>query len=314
MPNDEDEQTRLQMLNGVTISILGDRLHTAPLRDPRKILDVGTGVGEWAIAMGDEYPDAEVIGTDIAKIQPTAVPLNVFFEIDDAEEEGGWTWAEDEFDFIHLRYMCGTFQDWKHIYREAYTHLKPGGWIEVVDFDDHKELLTFFPPESEVHKWTNAIYEGSEKAGRSRTVEFLEPDFLQQFGFVDVKYTEFDIPLGTWRDDEEGKRIGKHFLVVTAIGAEALCLRVLSEQLGWEYEDIINMTEAAKNQLWNIAVDSSKSQGMSFKLRCLIGRKPCDTGLSPDDAGCMEDARSSRTVTMTDAGVGPGVSNGVPTP
>ncbi len=40
---------------------------------------------------GEEYSDATIIGSDIADIQPIAVPLNVFLQIDDAEEEGCWT-------------------------------------------------------------------------------------------------------------------------------------------------------------------------------------------------------------------------------
>jgi hypothetical protein len=61
--------------------------------------------------MGEEYPQAEVIGTDIAKIQPSAVPPNVFFEIDDAEEESGWTYPDDNFDLVHFRSMKGAFRD-----------------------------------------------------------------------------------------------------------------------------------------------------------------------------------------------------------
>ena len=63
--------------------------------------------------MGDEFPNAEVIGTDIAKIQPDAAPSNVFFQIDDAEDEE-WTW-EDDFDLVHLRSMQGAFMDWQRI-------------------------------------------------------------------------------------------------------------------------------------------------------------------------------------------------------
>jgi len=108
MPNDEVEQTRLQMLGEVYYEVLGKRLTTVPLVNPTKVLDIGAGTGEWAMAMGDEYPDAEIIGTDIARIQPTATPLNVFFEIEDAEEETGWTWSENEFDLVHFRYMKGV--------------------------------------------------------------------------------------------------------------------------------------------------------------------------------------------------------------
>jgi methylase of polypeptide subunit release factors len=41
------------------------KLHLAPVKDPQRILDVGTGTGIWAIDTADLYPSAEVIGTDL---------------------------------------------------------------------------------------------------------------------------------------------------------------------------------------------------------------------------------------------------------
>lgn len=35
------------------------------------MLDLGTGTGIWAIDFADEYPSANVIGTDLSPIQPT---------------------------------------------------------------------------------------------------------------------------------------------------------------------------------------------------------------------------------------------------
>jgi len=235
-----------------------------------------------------------VIGIDIAKIQPSAVPLNVFFEIDDAEEEGGWTWAEDEFDLVHFRYLCGAFEDWKHIYNEAFTHLKPGGWIEVVDFDDHVGFLSSFDEDSDVRKCLKAVLEGSVKSGRPRSIKHLEPDFLSQLGFVDVTCTEFDVPMGTWRDDSEGQSLGKYFLHTTLMGTEALCLRLLSEQLGWGYNEIHQLCETVIEQVWNTALDPEKATGIGFRCKVLTGRKP--GGLDEN-----EDASSSRTMTLTDS-------------
>jgi tRNA1(Val) A37 N6-methylase TrmN6 len=50
--------------------LLGGRLHVAPLDKPQRILDIGTGTGIWAIDIADQFPEAEVIGTDLSPIQP----------------------------------------------------------------------------------------------------------------------------------------------------------------------------------------------------------------------------------------------------
>ena len=41
--------------------LLKGRNFFAPLKDPRKILDVGTGTGKWAIEMGMSLPCLRVI-------------------------------------------------------------------------------------------------------------------------------------------------------------------------------------------------------------------------------------------------------------
>ena len=51
---------------------MNNKLHYAPIgENPGRILDVGTGTGIWAIEMGDEYPSAEIVGTDLSPIQPS---------------------------------------------------------------------------------------------------------------------------------------------------------------------------------------------------------------------------------------------------
>src|SRR6266536_1111195 len=255
MPNDEDEQDRLQIIHALYLYVLSGKLTTVPLSNPRKILDIGTGTGEWAMAMGDEYPEAEVIGTDIAKIQPSAVPLNVFFEIDDAEEEGGWTWADDEFDLVHFRSMAGAFTDWKHIYSEAYKHLKPGGWIEVVDFDDHEDLSSYFGDNGDVKTWLAAVDEATKKSGRSRSGDHMKEESLSSLGFVNVKSTSYDLPMGSWPEDKEEQKLAKHFLIAQLCGVEAICLRPLTEQLGWDPGELKKFCDRVVAEVRGIALD-----------------------------------------------------------
>ena len=80
------------------------------LDNPQSILDIGTGTGIWAIEMGDLYPSAQIIGTDLSPIQPQWVPPNVQFEVDDAELE--WLYPKASFDMIHARSLGGSLRDW----------------------------------------------------------------------------------------------------------------------------------------------------------------------------------------------------------
>lgn len=71
----------------------------------------------WHRDFADQHPSAKVIGTDLSPIQPSLVPPNVQFEIDDCCEE--WCYSHDEFDFIHVRGLYGCVADWGKFYEQA---------------------------------------------------------------------------------------------------------------------------------------------------------------------------------------------------
>jgi len=49
MPNDDEEQERENMKHALVLHLCGGKLHLAPLENPQRILDVGTGTGIWAV-------------------------------------------------------------------------------------------------------------------------------------------------------------------------------------------------------------------------------------------------------------------------
>jgi hypothetical protein len=51
-PNDEPENDRLDLQHKLFAQLHGGRIFFAPMRNPKRILDVGTGTGLWAIDMG----------------------------------------------------------------------------------------------------------------------------------------------------------------------------------------------------------------------------------------------------------------------
>jgi len=86
-PNDPTEAERLDEQHGVLKELMEGRLHFAPISSsgiPFKVLDIATGTGLWAIEFGDQFPEADIIGTDLSPIQPTLVPPNVRFFVEDS--------------------------------------------------------------------------------------------------------------------------------------------------------------------------------------------------------------------------------------
>ncbi|KAI1376688.1 S-adenosyl-L-methionine-dependent methyltransferase, partial [Hypoxylon crocopeplum] len=270
MPNDDDEQVRLQLINQVYLKTFDGELTSVPLEAPTHILDIGTAVGEWAIDMAELYPDCEVVGTDISNIFERRAPQNVYWEIDDAELE--WERPPNHYDLIHLRNMSGAFSDWQHIYRSAFTCIKPGGWIEVLDFDDQRGMSSFhqfFEPGSIIHKVAIDIQESAIMHGRPLGVCHLEPRFLVNAGYVDVQLTEHAIPLRT----EDGST-GKFWLLAMLNGIEAMSMRLLTRYKGWDPDEVRLACDMIGQELMALALNPKRAKGFVVKVRVLKGRKP----------------------------------------
>jgi SAM-dependent methyltransferase len=275
MPNDEDEQLRMQIIHQVYLFMFDSQLTTVPLENPKKILDIGTGTGEWAIAMGEAFPDAEVIGMDLSAIQPSAVPHNVFFEIFDAEDDDDWTYPEDYFDLIHFRNMTGSFRSWEKMYERAYKHLKPGGYIEVVDFDEQSNsFVNYFPKDSEVHAWFMALGEATMRSGKDINPAHLQPEKIVDVGFVDVEVSGHDLPMGSWPNDPDVRSTAKLWLVACLAGFEAISLRPLTQALGWSADEVRRMCSIVEQELKAVALNKEKAAGLSCSVKIVVGRKP----------------------------------------
>ncbi|KAI4208406.1 MAG: hypothetical protein LQ348_000172 [Seirophora lacunosa] len=81
LPNDEPELERIDIKHHVTLLLSAGNLHLAPLVNPKRILDIGTGTGIWAIEMAEQYPQAQVIGTDLSPVQPQWYEKTLLFHL-----------------------------------------------------------------------------------------------------------------------------------------------------------------------------------------------------------------------------------------
>lgn len=63
------------------------------------------------------YPDAEIHGVDLSAIQPSDVPTNVKFYIDDVED---MCIGNSVYNYIHARFLCSFIQDPAAVIRRTF--------------------------------------------------------------------------------------------------------------------------------------------------------------------------------------------------
>ncbi|OCK78488.1 S-adenosyl-L-methionine-dependent methyltransferase [Lepidopterella palustris CBS 459.81] len=232
LPNDEQEQERLEGQHQTWLMLLGGKLHLSPLKNNiQNVLDVATGTGNWAMDFADQYPSARVTGTDLSPIQPNFVPPNCTFIVEDSE--GDWVWDE-KFDFIHSRTLGSTWRNWPGYFRKCYDYLKPGGYLEIHEFT--------FPfhcddgtagPENPMMQWSMYFNEACAKGGVDiEQCANLDP-WLREAGFVDVTKLHLKVGFSGWSQDPEMRRISKFYGKIFDWGVS---MALLTRRLGWSRE------------------------------------------------------------------------------
>ncbi|KAL8685710.1 MAG: hypothetical protein Q9224_005709 [Gallowayella concinna] len=226
-PNDETHNDQQDIAHHAWRLALNNQLYLAPVHKPDRILDVGTGTGIWAIEMAETFPDAQVVGTDLSPIQPTWVPPNCIFEVDDVTME--WTFRKDSFDFIHSREMFGSIADWDEYFRQCFLHLKPGGYVEALErgvkpvSDDGT-----VGPDHFWTTWGNTVLSVGEMWGKGFNAWEILKERMEAAGFVDVVQVPMKWPIGPWMQDEHMKQLGMWNALRLDTGLEGYVMRLFT--------------------------------------------------------------------------------------
>ncbi|KAL6414270.1 hypothetical protein AUP68_00788 [Ilyonectria robusta] len=267
VPNDDEEQNRMDLIHHIYSLVLRGKLHLAPIRDkPQRVLDLGTGTGIWAIDFADEYSSAEVVGTDLSPIQPDWTPPNCVFEIDDFEDD--WVY-KNPFDFIHARELEGCISNPEKLFRQALKSLTPGGYFEL-----QAQRGCFMSDDGTADKattlqsWAEKILESSSKFGKPIDCAHLWKEVMEKVGFEDVHEEVRKIPIGPWPKDPALKEIGKCQLVQSAQAIESYTPKLFGAVLGWSQEEIQVMMAQAKSEL------KDRSIHLYLPVYFIWGKKP----------------------------------------
>ncbi|KAF5648993.1 methyltransferase [Fusarium sp. NRRL 52700] len=238
LPNDEIENERLDLQHHLFLLTFDERLHAAPLpKTLNRAFDAGCGTGIWAIEFAwtaDEHPECEVIGVDLSPIQPSAIPPNASFYVDDLEEP--WEYSS--------------------------KNLNPGGRIEMIDIiypllsDD--DTLT---KDSALSKWSELLHDIFTKNGRPMDSALKYKDQLEAVGFVDINIVKRKWPLNRWPKDPKHKQIGIWAQQNTLDALAALSLAVFTRPdgqggLGWSKEEVEVFLTGVRKDIKNVNIHS----------------------------------------------------------
>ena len=215
----------------------------------------------WAIDFADTHPNCEVLGTDLSPIQPSKVPPNCSFIVDDA----GKDWAFDrKFDYIHTRSITSGIRDWDRFIEQAFENLTPGGWLELqelhfpIECDDGTATK-----DTPLMKWSYEIYDAAKKVGIDTLASFKHIERLKKTGFVKTEESYSKWPIGPWPKGRKEKKMGAMVAKDLADNLRGVSQKMLMQIFGKSQEEFDTFITQVRDDIFDPKVSKvCRSCGM----------------------------------------------------
>ncbi|EXK77096.1 hypothetical protein FOQG_18191 [Fusarium oxysporum f. sp. raphani 54005] len=252
-PIDKEELARLDILHKFFLVVRKNHLFSASLdvEQPLRILDLGTGTGIWSIELSEKYPHMHVQGLDFNMIQPKMIPRTMAppkpFDL-----EGSWDTVDLDWDFMHVRTLFGSIQNWPDLYKKMIIHLKPGwGCMEQVEIDwtpqcDDDSL----PTDSALSEWASKLLDAMDQYGRPMRVN---PEKTRRqlalAGFVDISETVIRACYNPWPEVATEKEAARWFNLGLSSGLTALSCAAMVRMLGMSKEEVEGLCDRVNKEI-----------------------------------------------------------------
>jgi ubiquinone/menaquinone biosynthesis C-methylase UbiE len=195
LPKDALEDQRLNYQHHALYKTISNH-YLAPLTptSAQTILDVGTGTGIWAVEMSHLFPQAHVLGVDVALSSlPRPLPSTCLFV--QANLLHGLPFPDGQFTYTHQRLLVAAIPalHWPGVVHELARVTRPGGWIELLEIGN--VIQNAGPATKRLLTWMTDI---SKVLGFETAVLRRLGDLLKQAGCQDVESQDIPVPLGAW--------------------------------------------------------------------------------------------------------------------
>ncbi|WWC91465.1 uncharacterized protein L201_006411 [Kwoniella dendrophila CBS 6074] len=233
LPADQEEIRRLNSQHrAIVMSFNGhipeDIKEDLSKKEKPRILDVGCGTGIWAIEVGEQLPNSEVVGIDLVSIHSEHHPLNVKFQRMDILEDFPKDW-QGTFDLIHIRYLVVGVPNFDLLLPKIGKLLRPNGYLVSIEPDLVFKAEGYDETTSVTIKFATLVNQALNKLGRPTLPSKVVREVVQSSELFDLVRTELsEIPLSPWSDDERMKEIGNEHRKTTIYHGSAFKRLVLN--------------------------------------------------------------------------------------
>ena len=189
----DDEQRRLSLMNDVLLN--SAMLREMQLRGHERILDLGSGLGQFTRTMARAVPDGHVVGVERDEEQLVAAKRLAANdeEANLAEFRAGDALALDlgdewgTFDIAHTRFLLEHIPDPLRAVRSMVRAVRPGGRIVLAD-DDHGVMRLWPEPPGWMSLW-DAYMRVYDRIGNDPFVGRRLVQLLHEGGAVPLRNT-----------------------------------------------------------------------------------------------------------------------------
>ncbi|KAK2469366.1 hypothetical protein H9L39_19083 [Fusarium oxysporum f. sp. albedinis] len=240
----------------VILDVFEGQLHLAPISSrPRRVLDVGTGPGIWALEFAQKHHYCSVLGVDIDPVQPPYTRPNCSFMAMDITHDWDFT-GGGNFDFIHIRQL-GDIQDKRKLIQSTFDNLKPGGWVEFTEWIAILQSPNHSLDGTAFRRWNDLLEQGMHNFGTTLYYPNKFKPFLQEIGFEHIIETRNGAPTNACYPGKKLQRIGHLMTQNWLLILEPLTIPVFTQALGWSPDEV-------KSFLVDVRKEISNTQYHSF--------------------------------------------------
>ena len=151
-----------------------------------------------------------------------------------------------------------SLKDWQHFYHEAFSSLKPGGWVESQEFDYHRDTDDdTIAEDSRLKHWEEEWTRGIERTGlKGKCDPELVVTQMRNAGFVHIQRLDFKLPVGPWPRDPQLRQAGLFGLVNLLDGMSSLSMKIFTGLLGYSTEELEILLMQCRQEIKDKAVHS----------------------------------------------------------